>query len=248
MRDTALSPVERGILYILTAHDGPLTLAGFLTGHGLQVRKSHRLNLQERGLIEIARARPLALALTAKGWAWIEGELAGAMRSGAGGLGPLSAATAIVGRLLGRMGLPLREALAPASSPPPVRLPLPAEAVRAPEWIEVDETLARALQDISVFASALSRLRDAAKGSLEPEIKRAELSANLVFQNVRLAARKRALDLDGAVGSQASFDPTVFFSDEDIKLGAPVRIRKSPVTRGHGKKKVVIQPGLAEAV
>ena len=108
--------------------------------------------------------------------------------------------------------------------------------------------LARALQDISVFSSALSRLREAAKGTLEKEIRRTDLSANLVFQNVQLAARKRALDLDGAAGSEASFDPVFFYSDEDIKPGAPVRIRKSPVTRGQGKKKIIIQPGLAEAI
>ena len=244
MRDTALSPVERGILFILMAHGGPMTQAAFKAEHGLAVRPVHRLNLKSLGLIEIAAQRPLALALTRKGWAWLEAGLTAPKPQDARGQGPLYAALAVIFRLTTRLALPLEEALAPAASAPPP----PAADIRAPEWVEADETLARALQDISVFSAALSRLREAAKGVFESEIRRTELSANLVFQSVRLAAKKRALDLDGAVGSEASFDPTVFFSDEDIKLGAAVRIRKSPVTRGQGKKKAVIQRGLAEAI
>jgi len=241
MDDIALTPVERGILFVLMAHNQPLTQAGLKKRHGLEVKKNHRLKLQALGLIEVTAKPAFTLALTKKGWAWLEAELTAPKPAGSMGLGPLYAVLGVVSRLTKRLGLPLEEALGPDGS-------APKPEIRQPEWIEVDESLARALQDISVFSSALSRLRGAAKGALENEIKRADLSANLVFQNVRLAARKRALDLDGAVGSEACFDPVFFFSDEDIKPGAPVRIRKSPVTRGQGKKKIIIQPGLAEAI
>jgi hypothetical protein len=239
----ALTPVERGILFILMAQGQPVRQAGFKSAHGLTVKRTHRQKLEEQGLIEVSEA-PLAFALTKRGWAWLSAETGAQKPKGVLGLGPLYAALGVIGQLTGRFGLPLEEALA-ANGPMPGLAP---PAIRQPEWIEVDESLARALQDIAVFSAALSRLRESAKGALEQEIRRAELSANLVFQNVRVAARKRGLDLDGTVGSEASFDPVSFYSNEDIELGAPVRIRKSPVTRGQGKKKVIIQPGVAEAI
>jgi hypothetical protein len=239
----ALTPVERGILFILMAQGQPVRQSGFKSVHGLAVRKGHRQKLEEQGLIEVSKA-PFAFALTKSGWAWLSAETAAQKPKGLLGLGPLHAALSAIGQLANRLGLPLEEAL--ASNEPPPDAPPP--TIRQPEWVEVDESLARALQDISVFSAALSRLRESAKGALEHEIKRAELSANLVFQNVRVAAKKRGLDLDGTVGAEASFDPVSFYSNEDIELGAPVRIRKSPVTRGQGKKKVIIQPGVAEAI
>ena len=95
---------------------------------------------------------------------------------------------------------------------------------------------------------ALSRLRNAAKGGLEEEIDGAELSADLVFQHVRLAARKRSLALEGQIGTEAAYDPVLFYSDDDVRLGAPIRIRKPTVTRGQGKKRIIVQPGVADAI
>jgi hypothetical protein len=239
----ALTPVERGILFILMAQGQPVKQAGFKSAHGLAVKRSHRQKLEEQGLIEVSKA-PLAFKLTKSGWAWLSAESAAQKPKGLLGLGPLHAALSAIGQLANRLGLPLEEALAsnePPSHPPP-------NTIRQPEWVEVDESLARALQDISVFSAALARLKESANGALEHEIRRAELSANLVFQNVKVAAKKRGLDLDGTVGSEACFDPVFFYSNEDIEPGAPVRIRKSPVTRGQGKKKVIVQPGVAEAI
>jgi len=244
MIQAALTPVERGILFILMAHSQPLKQTDLQHAHGLSVKKTHRLKLEDRGLIQAAGKRPFTLTLTQKGRAWVEAELSAPKQKGALGLGPLRTVLGVIDELTKRPGQPLEDGQARNGSGAS-----PAGAdIREPEWIEADELLARALQDISVFSAALSRLREAAKGTLEHEIRRTELSANLVFQNVRVAAKKRGLDLDGAVGSEASFDPVFFYSDEDIELGAPVRIRKSPVTRGQGKKKVIIQLGLAEAI
>ncbi len=249
MDDIALTPVERGILFILMAQSGPLKQADFKDVHGLKIERRHRLKLLEMGLIEVSEG-PLTLALTKKGWAWLDADLHAPRPNGSKGLGPLHAALGVIAQLTKRLDVPLEEALAQnapvlSSSGAPAG---PDTGIRRPEWVEVDEVLARALQDISVFSAELLRLREGAKGALEKEIKRAELAANLVFQHVKLAARKRALDLDGTAGSEASFDPVFFYSDEDIKLGALVRIRKSPVTRGQGKAKIVIQPGIAKAI
>jgi hypothetical protein len=249
MDDIALTPVERGILFILMAQSGPLTQTDFAGVHGLTVRRQHRLKLQELKLIEVSEG-PLTLALTKKGWAWLGAEIHAPEPAGRKGRGPLHAALRVIGRLTKRLDIPLEEALAQDVPPPsPAGAAASPDAdIRQPEWVEVDEVLARALQDIAVFSAELLRLREAAKGTLEREIKRAEMAANLVFQHVKLAARKRGLDLDGTAGSEACFDPVFFYSDEDIKLGAPVRIRKSPVTRGHGKTKIVIQPGIVKAI
>lgn len=239
MVQAALTPVERGVLFILMAHSQPLKQTDLQNAHGLSVKKSHRLKLEDRGLIQIACKQPLTLALTQKGRAWVKAELSAPKQKGA-----LGAVLDLVDELTKRAGRPLEDKQALNGS----AASQAGTDIRKPEWIEADELLARALQDISVFSAALSRLRDAAKGTLETEIRRAELSANLVFQNVRVAAKKRGLDLDGAVGSEAPFDPVIFYSDENIALGAPVRIRKSPVTRGQGKTKVIIQLGQAEAI
>jgi hypothetical protein len=255
MDDTALTPVERGVLFILMAHGEPLRQKDLKAGHGLTIKRHHRLKLRDLGFIEVNSKPLLTLTLTKSGWAWLEAELTAPRQARSIAPGPLYAVLGVVNRLTKRLGLPLEAALALDGAPPPPAAanapppaPPPATDIRPPEWIEVDELLARALQDISVFSPALSRLKDAAKGALENEIKRAGRAANLVFQNVELAARKRALNLDGAAGSEASFDPVFFHSDEDIKPGTPVRIRKSAVTRGQGKKKVIIQPGIAEAI
>jgi hypothetical protein len=255
MDDTALTPVERGILFILMAHGEPLRQTDLAAEHGLRIKRHHRLKLRDLGLIAVSSKPPFTLTLTKKGWAWLEAELAAPKPGGSIGAGPLHAVFGVVNRLTKHLGLTLEAALvldgssaslAAANASPPA--PPPSTDIRPPEWIEADELLARALQDISVFSSALSRLREAAKGALESEIKRVGMAANLVFQNVELAARKRALVLDGAAGSETSFDPVFFHSDEDIRPGAPVRIRKSPVTRGQGKKKIIVQPGIAEAI
>ncbi len=75
MDDIALTPVERGILFILMAQSQPLKQADLKRGHGLEVKRSHRLKLQDLGLIEVAGERAFTLALTKKGWAWLEAEL-----------------------------------------------------------------------------------------------------------------------------------------------------------------------------
>ncbi len=242
MKQTALTPVERGILLILMATGQPVEQAAFKTVHGLSVRKAHRHKLAQAGLIEVCNER-LAFSLTREGWNWLRAELSAPRPKGTLGLGPLYAVLGAIGQLTGRLDMPLEAAFGPAPA-----APAKAPADNGVAWSEVDEPLARALQDITVFATNVARFKDAASASFEKEFKRVEASANLVFQSLKLAAAKRKLDLDGQIGSETSYDPVLFHSDDLVKLGEPVRIRKSAVTRGHGKAKVIVQPGLADAL
>src|SRR5258706_4844488 len=127
---------------------------------------------------------------------------------------------AAINRLTKRLGLPLEEAFGPESGCDSA----PSNDGDVP-WSDVDEPLARALQDIPVFAASFTRLKQAANSPLEKEIRRTEISANLVFQSLRLAAAKRRLKLDGQIGSEISYDPVLFHSDDLVTLGEPVRIR-----------------------
>ena len=255
MKPTALTPVERGILLILMASQEPVRQGDFLEKHGLSVRKPHREKLARAGLIEVGK-EGLALSLTAQGWAWLEAELAAPRPKGVLGLGPLYAVLGALGQLARASDTPLetllQSGIAPAPSAPPAPAPsapaAPAPADPGHSWSDVDDPLARALQDIAVFATHAARFKDAAKGSFEKEFKRVEGAAALVFQAVRLAAAKRKLDLDGQPGAETSYDPVYFHSDDIVKLGQAVRIRKAPVTRGHGKAKVIVQPGLVDAL
>lgn len=241
MKRTALTPVERGLLFILMTCGDPIKQADFKKNHGLTVSKDHRQKLEELGLINVSKD-PLTFSLTRQGWKWLTDELTAPRPKGVLGLGPLYAALGAINRLAKRLGMSLEEALGPESGRNST-----SNGGEVP-WLDVDEPLARGLQDIPVFAASFTRLKEVANSTLEKEIKRAEMSANLVFQSLRLAAAKRKLKLDGQIGSETSYDPVLFHSDDLVKLGEPVRIRKSAVTRGDGKTKVIIQLGLAEAL
>jgi hypothetical protein len=244
MEQVAFTPVERGVLMILMSKAEPVRQTDFDKLHGLAVKKQHRQKLAHQGLIEVSTKPKITYALTKKGWTWLSQEVTASKPKGSMGLGPLYAVLGAVDRLAKKLGKPLDKAL----SPDPISHPEPNQDIRPPEWIEVDELVARAMQDMTAFGAAISRLKDIAKDVTESDVKRAEIAANLVFQSVKLAGKKRALDLDGAVGTEASFDPVFFHSDENIEFGAPVRIRKSPVTRGHGAQKIIIRPGLVEPI
>jgi hypothetical protein len=243
MKQLALTPVERGVLIILMVFGRPMRQAEFKTQHGLTVKKSHRCKLSELGLIDVSK--DFSFSLTSAGWAWIKSELSAPRPKGLLGLGPLYAALNALNHLAARLDLPLEAALGSNG----VEHARPAGAVCDSNfaWSDVDEPLARALQDIPVFTASVSRLKDASP-TLEKDIKRIEMSANLVLQSVRLAAAKRQLNQDGKIGTEIAYDPVLFHSDDLVKLGDPVRIRKSAITRGHGKAKVIIQPGIAEAL
>lgn len=241
MKKIALTTVEHGVMIVLMTEGRAVKQADLKNRYGLAVKKQHRQKLVEVGLVEVKSKPQITFALTKKAWAWLSQELTAPIPKGTVGLGPLYAALGVIGKLAKHLGLSLEEAMN-------VQVLPPGGDIREPEWIEADESLARALQDIPVFTRALTRLRDAAKGDLVDEIDSTELSADLIFQHVQLAARKRSLVLEGQVGAEAAYDPVLFYSDDDVRFGAPVRIRKPTVTRGNGNKTIIVQPGLADAI
>lgn len=109
MIQAALTPVERGILFILMAHSQALTQTDLRKAHGLSVKKTHRLKLEDRGLIQAASKRPFTLALTQKGRAWVEAELSAPKQKGALGLGPLCTVLGAIDELSKRAGQPLED-------------------------------------------------------------------------------------------------------------------------------------------
>ena len=240
---TALTPIERGVLIVLMAQGRPLGQAELKKVHGLNVKTGHRRKLIERGLIEAGGARPLTLALTKMGWEWLQKELTAPKPKGVMGLGPLYAALGAIHRLTGRLGVPLEKALREEPHEE-----VPDEHVHAAAWDEADGSLARALQDIPILTSAIGRLKEAANGAARAEVKRAEQSVKLVLQYVRQAAVKRELNVAGPVGAEVSFDPSLFESGDNVAAGDKVRVRKPAITRGEGCKKVVIRQGEAEAI
>jgi hypothetical protein len=240
MTQPALTPVERGLLILLMTSGRPLKNTEVKKEHGLQIKPAHRDTLKRLGLITVL-GPPFIYALTPQGWEWLSKEAHTERPKGV--QGATHDLVAALERLAGRHSSTLKDALHPdaAVSPAP-----PAGGEVA--WSDADEPLARALQDITVFTTVFARLKEAGHPALDKEIRRAENSANLVFQSLRLAAAKRKLKLDGQIGSEVSFDPVLFHSDDLVTVGDPVCIRKSAVTRGEGKAKVIIQPGLVKAV
>ncbi|MBT3072013.1 hypothetical protein KKP04_14215 [Rhodomicrobium sp. Az07] len=230
--------MERGVLVILMAQGKPVTQTEFKKAHGLTAEKRHRDKLHSLGLIEVDW-NPITYSLTSAGWEWLGEYTAGAKPRGAADA-PLYAALGAIGRLAKRLGLPLEEALTGDGHPP--------IGPRPTDWLEADEYIARSLQDMPVFDRSLSRLRTAANGSLGDEVENAELSAELIFQAIRLAGRKRALVLEGEVGALTAFDPVFHLTDDDLSPGDPVRVRKSIVIRRQGQENIVVQPGFVEQI
>jgi len=115
-------------------------------------------------------------------------------------------------------------------------------------WSDADESLAQALQDMSVFYRAIEKLQDAAPEHLATLVKRMASAANLVLQSVRQAARKRELSFATEEGAETGFDPAMHRADEKLKLGTTVKIRKAPVIRGPAKLGVVVLSGEVEPV
>ncbi len=245
----ALTPVQRGVLTILMAQGKPVKQADFEKMHGLAVKKQHRQKLAELELIKVEDKPHITYALTKKGWAWLSEELTASKPKGSMGLGPLYAALSAIDRLTKRLSVSLEEALSEDQRPGGKVGEPRDEYIREAAWADADASLARALQDISVFTSAIDKLKQAANGTAGAEIKRTEQSAKLVFQSVRQAATQRELSLTEEPGSEVTFDPSVLESDDDtIKEGQRVRIRKSAVIRGHGTGRIIIRQGLAEAL
>jgi hypothetical protein len=238
-----LTPVERGALFVLMANGRPLRESADLKAvYGLALKPNHRTKLQRLGLIETTQ-KPWTHVLSEKGWQWAKEQLSAARPKGLTGMGPLYAVLHGLGKHIERHNYGLRDVFSEAGKKTDTR-----DRIENAAWAEADEALAQALQDMSVFNRALSKLQDTAQDHMSELAKRTAAAANLVLQSVRQAARRRELSFATQEGEETKFDPAMHRSDEDLESGAPVRIRKAPVIRGPAGLGFVVLAGEVEPV
>jgi hypothetical protein len=238
-----LTPVERGALFVLMANGRPLRESADLKAvYGLALKPGHRTKLQCLGLIETTK-KPWTHTLSQKGWKWAEEQLSAARPKGQMGMGPLYALLGGLRKHIERHHWTIRDVFSEAGKTTDI---VAQDRIENAAWAEADEALAQALQDMSVFNRALSKLQEAAQDHTSELIKRTAAASNLVLQSVRQAARKRELSFATEEGRETKFDPVMHRSDEDLEIGAAVRIRKAPVIRGPAELGVVVLAGEVE--
>jgi hypothetical protein len=241
MQQLHLSPIECGVLFLLMGEGRPLKeRAEIIQVHGLAMKKAHRDRLKEYGLIKSSSA-PFVHRLTKKGEAWVESQFTASATIPATSLVPFGAVAAVLQRLAG------------GQDPAPLAAKTNgvdelSRHIATAAWTEADEALGEALQAIPRVQRAIERLEAASGGAHAEQAQQARLAANLVFQAVRHAARKRELWLGSEPGAEAAFDPLQYYSDDRITYGEQVRVVKPPVIRGQGTASVVVRVGEAVAI
>jgi hypothetical protein len=240
-----LTPVERGTLLVLMANGRPLKESADLKAvYGLALKPNHRTKLQRLGLIETT-TKPWTHVLSEKGRQWAKEQLSAPKPKGQMGMGPLYAVLHGLRRYIERHDYTLSDVFSEAGKKTDT---VAQDRIENAAWAEADEALAQALQDMSIFNRALSKLQDAAKDHLSELTKRTAAASNLVLQSVRQAARRRELSFATQEGEETRFDPVMHRSDEGLEVGAPVRIRKAPVIRGPVELGIVVLAGEVEPV
>lgn len=238
-----LKLVERAVLLALMAAGGPLRESADLTTRlGINVKKVHRDQLLELKLITTT-PRPLAYALTEKGWGWAREELHAPRPKGIMGQGALYAVLDGLGRYSNRSGLSLPEIFGDAAPSTPKPPPGPELLYRDAAIVEVDESLALALQDEPVLQRAIARIVASKDGDLPAAVKNLEAASKLVLQWVKRAAELRRIAPAQGQGDTVTFDPLLHDSDDAIDEGETVIVRKAPITRGRGPDCLVLARG-----
>ncbi|MEQ9315293.1 MAG: hypothetical protein RLN72_05530, partial [Henriciella sp.] len=198
-----LTPVERGVLVALMAAGGPLREAADLGGkYGLKMTAWHRGRLADMGFVKTTK-NPFTHELTEEGWAFLAKDFPRDVPQEKMKLGAMNALVESVRERLSARGESLQaffadaddKAAAPAAPPEEkttesVEAQLMADAA----WSESETMLAMALQSIPAFGMRLGALEKSLGESDEAALKQLSLSADSVFQNIRMAARKRGLE------------------------------------------------------
>ncbi len=253
-----LTPVERGVLVALMAAGGPLKEAAELGAqYGLRMTAWHRKRLVDMGLVRTTKA-PFTHELTDKGWAFLgDGFPMDVPRNGMK-LGALNALVEGVQKSAARRGETVRDMFAgkeqlPAS-PPPSPSPdkdeksteqIEADLMANAAWSESETMLAMALQAIPAFTGRLGALEKSIGDEAGPALKQVSLSAENVFQNVRMAASKRGLEALHERGATVAFDAVQFDSTDEMDDGEDALVMKQPITRRRDGHEIVILRGLA---
>jgi hypothetical protein len=241
MEQLHLSPIECGVLFILMGEGRPLKERAEISQvHGLTMRKAHRDRLKLHGLIKSSSA-PFVHRLTKKGEDWVRSQFASSASIPAKSMVPFGAVAAVFKQLSDRPGNG-----SPAGEKKNGSDELSRHIATA-AWSEADEALGEALQAIPRVQGAIEKLEGC--GAVDANlVRQARLAANLVFQAVRSAARKRELWLGSEPGAEAPFDPVRYYSDDHLSYGDQIRVVKPPVIRGRGTASVVVRIGEAAAI
>jgi hypothetical protein len=246
---TVLSPVERGVLFTLMAEGRPLRESADLKARfKIGMTANHRKNLNTLGLISSSQ-KPLTHHLTTSGWRWVYDEVKSVPGPGLMGLGPLYATLNGIDRALSVRNIGLQEFFSQhEAAPPGDESKKPNSAIADAAWSDSEQVLAFALQDIASFQRVLERFDASTPDKHKLSLRQINLAAEAVFQNLRLVARHRGLQLSYSIGDEATFDPVTFDCPEDLSTGATVSVKKSPVVKLAAGGNIIVAKGQANPV
>jgi hypothetical protein len=207
--------------------------------YGLAMKKAHRDRLKDHGLIKSSTS-PFVHRLTKKGEDWVKSQFTSSASIPAKSKVHFGAVAAVLKRLSNRQD----DTLPAGSKNGSDEL---TRHIATAAWSEADEALGEALQAIPRVQRAIEKLQGACAAHSDAA-EQARLAANLIFQAVRHAARKRELRLGAEAGAEALFDPVQYFSDDPLSNGEQIRVLRPPVIRGQGTASVVVRIGEAAAI
>ena len=250
-----LTPVERGVLVALMAAGGPLKEAADLGArYGLRMTAWHRGRLGDLGLVKTTKS-PFTHELTARGWDFLASDFPMDVPQAAMKLGAMNALLEGVRERVGADGEALKafftgKASKPATkrdTAPPEDIPESAgqDLMAEAAWSESEKLLAMALQSMPAFDGRFGALEKALDGQNEAAMKQVSLAAENVFQNLRMAARKRGLETLHKRNETVAFDPVYFEATDDMDDGEDAIVMKQPIIRVRDGEELVILRGLA---
>ena len=250
-----LTPVERGVLVALMAAGRPLKEAADLgSRYGLKMTAWHRKRLADFGFVKTTKA-PFTHELTSKGWDFMAGGFPMDVPQASMKLGAMNALLEGVRETLFERGETLegffanKERKAPETAspppPPPAKERTGQDLMADAAWSESETMLAMALQAMPAFNGRLGALEKALDGRGEAALKQVSLAAENVFQNLRMAARKRGLEALHKRNATVAFDPVYFDATDDMDEGEDALVMKQPIIRARDGEEIVILRGLA---
>lgn len=254
--DDDLTPVERGILFALMAEGGPLNEnSDLIVRLQIGMTKKHRERLQSKGLIKTTPS-PFRHELTKAGWAWASTEVKNQPPKGQMKLGALYAVLNGIARQLVRRKYSVEEFFAPPSSESPDgEQPTNSSpnheatyqrAIADAAWSDSEEVLAFALQNLPSFERNVRKLEGIVGNEVKAEVQQVELSAQAIFQHLRLAADKRGLVAVGQRDEVRPFDGAFFVSGTDAADGEKIKVKKQPIVKRRPEGEIVVARGVAE--
>ncbi|MEQ8559827.1 MAG: hypothetical protein RIB03_16070 [Henriciella sp.] len=248
-----LTPVERGVLVALMAAGGLLKESAELGGrYQIRMTPAHRKKLAGLGLIKTTR-NPFTHQLTDAGWAFLARDFPMDVPREPMKLGAMNALVEGVLKQAGGDPGALEAFFKGKSGQPKPSEPTQKEA-KTPSaesdlsdaaWSDSEEALAMALQDMAAFGVRLQAVERSAGETQANPLKQLSLNADAIFQNVRLAARKRGLETDFERGEEIDFDPVYFDCFEELDEGEAAIVMKQPVIKHTARdQKIVVLRGL----